>query len=99
MQLFHFTGAPSTPRIAARSDAQPAAMRDPVDALVTDLLEWIGSAPRPYAEVMDAWRTSCPRLPVWEEANLRGLVECTAGQRVQLTAKGRRALRAARLAV
>ena len=40
-----------------------------VDALVLDLLEWIGPAPRPYDEVLDAWRTSCPRLPVWEEAN------------------------------
>jgi trans-aconitate 2-methyltransferase len=47
-------------------------MSDPVDALVIDLLEWIGPQPRPYAEVMDAWRTSCPRLPVWEEANARG---------------------------
>lgn len=49
-------------------------MSDPVEALVLDLLEWIGSTPRPYAEVMDAWRTSCPRLPVWEEANARGFV-------------------------
>jgi D-3-phosphoglycerate dehydrogenase / 2-oxoglutarate reductase len=45
---------------------------DPVDALVLDLLEWIGPGARPYAEVMEAWRTSCPRLPVWEEANVRG---------------------------
>ncbi len=45
---------------------------DPVDALVLDLLEWIGADARPYAEVIDAWRTSCPRLPVWEEANSRG---------------------------
>jgi len=50
-------------------------MRDPVDALVIDLLEWIGERPRPYAEVMDAWRTSCPRLPVWEEANARGFLD------------------------
>ena len=49
---------------------------DAVDALVLDLLEWIGAGPRPYAEVVDAWRTSCPRLPVWEDANERGLVEC-----------------------
>ena len=47
-------------------------MSDPVDTLVTDLLEWIGPRGRPYAEVIDAWRTSCPRLPVWEEANARG---------------------------
>ena len=50
-------------------------MPDPVEALVLDLLEWIGPRARPYAEVMDAWRTSCPRLPVWEDANDHGFVE------------------------
>jgi len=50
-------------------------MSDPVEPLILDLLEWIGSKPRPYAEVMEAWRTSCPRLPVWEEANARGYLE------------------------
>ena len=50
-------------------------MADPVDALILDLLEWIGPGPRAYSEVMEAWRTSCPRLPVWEEAEARGLVE------------------------
>ena len=45
-----------------------------VDALILDLLEWIGTEARPYAEVLDAWRTSCPRLPVWEDANDRGLI-------------------------
>lgn len=49
-------------------------MPDPVDALVIDLLEWIGLRGRPYAEVIDAWRTSCPRLPVWKEANARGYI-------------------------
>lgn len=50
-------------------------MADPVDALILDLLEWVGPRPRPYREVIDAWRTSCPRLPVWEEANERGLLD------------------------
>ena len=50
-------------------------MSDPVEALILDLLEWIGPNARPYAEVMEAWRTSCPRLPVWEEANVRGFIE------------------------
>jgi hypothetical protein len=49
-------------------------VRDPVDALILDLLEWVGPSPRPYDEVMEAWRTSCPRLPVWEDANQRGLL-------------------------
>lgn len=47
-------------------------MRDPVEPLILDLLEWIGDSPKPYRDVMEVWRTSCPRLPVWEEANLRG---------------------------
>ena len=50
-------------------------MPDPVDVLVLDLLEWIGPNGKPYREVMEAWRTSCPRLPVWEEANERGFIE------------------------
>jgi D-3-phosphoglycerate dehydrogenase len=45
-----------------------------VDALVLDLLEWVANGERSYAEVMEAWRTSCPRLPVWEEATGRGLI-------------------------
>jgi len=47
---------------------------DVVDALILDLLEWIGPTPRPYDEVMEAWRTSCPRLPIWEDANERGFL-------------------------
>lgn len=52
----------------------PATTPDPVPALVLDLLEWIGSGSRPYAEVLEAWRTSCPRLPVWEEADASGFL-------------------------
>ena len=50
-------------------------MSETVEALILDLLEWLGPTQRPYTEVMDAWRTSCPRLPVWEEANDRGFIE------------------------
>jgi hypothetical protein len=45
-----------------------------IDSLIRDLLEWTASRQRTYEEVMDAWRTSCPKLPVWEEANDRGFV-------------------------
>jgi len=48
------------------------------DALILDLVEWVAAAPRPYAEVLDAWHTSCPRLTVWEDALERGLIERTA---------------------
>jgi len=45
-----------------------------VEALIFELLRWLATRDRSYEEVMDAWRTSCPRLPVWEDANDRGLV-------------------------
>jgi hypothetical protein len=49
-------------------------LSETVDHLILDLLEWIGPGARPYAESMDAWRTSCPRLPVWEDATEQGLI-------------------------
>jgi D-3-phosphoglycerate dehydrogenase len=69
-------------------------MADPVEALILDLLEWLAHGSRAYDEVMDAWRTSCPRLPVWEEANARGFVRLIhragQGQHVALTELGLR---------
>ncbi len=50
-------------------------MADIIDPLVRDLVEWIAKEPRPYRDVLDAWRTSCPRLMVWEAAAERGFVE------------------------
>jgi hypothetical protein len=43
-------------------------MSDDNRALVLDLVEWVAARPRDYAEVMEAWRTSCPRLTIWEDA-------------------------------
>jgi hypothetical protein len=70
-------------------------MADPVDALVLDLLEWIGPHTRPYGEVIDTWRTSCPRLTVWEDANARGYIiqeRSQEGALVSVSASGRAAL-------
>ena len=50
-------------------------MSETVDNLILDLLEWIGPGQRPYRETMEAWRTSCPRLPVWEDATDLGFIE------------------------
>jgi hypothetical protein len=49
-------------------------MSDTTTTLILDLLEWISISPRPYFEVMDAWRSSCPRLTIWEDAIDRGFV-------------------------
>ena len=50
--------------------------------LVLDLVEWVAREPRAYTEVMSAWRTSCPRLQIWEDAVEFGLVQrdCPPGQ-------------------
>jgi len=50
-------------------------MMDAPEPLIGDLLSWLRSGPRPYTEVMDAWRTSCPKLPIWEDAVDTGLIE------------------------
>jgi putative acetyltransferase len=75
-------------------------MADTVGTLILDLLEWIGPDSRPYPEVIEAWRTSCPRLPVWEEANERGYLEQRSapgrGTSVALSPLGRQHLRTAR---
>jgi hypothetical protein len=74
-------------------------MSDPLDTLILDLLEWIGPDARPYGETIEAWRTSCPRLPVWEEATARGFIQLDGSQGSQphvfVSAEGKRALRAA----
>jgi D-3-phosphoglycerate dehydrogenase len=74
-------------------DTGGSIVADPVHSLILDLLEWIAPRPRSYAEVIDAWRTSCPRLPVWEEAADREYVEVHEGDRgslvVRLTSRGR----------
>ena len=66
---------------------------DTVEALILDLLEWIGAGSRPCSEVMDAWRTSCPRLPVWEEVAERGFIarhyEEGLGEFITVTVLGR----------
>ena len=50
-------------------------MTDTVENLILDLIDWVERRERTYQETLDAWRTSCPRLPVWEDASERGLVE------------------------
>ncbi len=67
----------------------------PAGHLMLQFLAWIGEAPRGYGEVMDAWRTSCPRLSIWEDALADGLVEVRGGgcamrdSTVALTERGR----------
>ena len=49
-------------------------MSETADPLVLDFVEWVAREPRAYAEVISTWKTSCPRLTIWEDASERGLV-------------------------
>jgi CTP-dependent riboflavin kinase len=72
-------------------------MADSTDPLVLDLVEWIAREPRPYSEVIETWRTSCPRLTIWEDAVDRGYVTREAagtGVMVTITESGKRFLHA-----
>jgi hypothetical protein len=62
-------------------------------ALTLEFLVWISSEPRTYGETMEAWRTNCPRMPIWENAVSDGLVALEGGgsmraRKVALTPKG-----------
>jgi len=73
-------------------------MDEPADPLVLDFVEWVAREARPYAEVVSTWRTSCPRLTIWEDAEDSGYVtrETVAGLGlvVVVTKDGERLLRA-----
>lgn len=71
-------------------------MAETADTLVLDLVEWVAREPRPYTEVLEVWRTSCPRLTIWEDAVDRGYVArrpSTEGMRVTVTERGETFLR------
>jgi hypothetical protein len=71
-------------------------MSEPTDALTVQLLEWIRHKPRAYDEVVETWRTTCPRLSIWEDACIGGLIDYEPdGDRiVHVSAKGRALLEA-----
>jgi hypothetical protein len=68
-------------------------MPEHVSLLMLQFLQWVATRSRTYAETMDAWRTSCPRLSVWEDALIGGLIQLEGGASqqavVELTPRGR----------
>jgi hypothetical protein len=72
-----------------------SAMPEKVDSLILEFLTWVSYRPRTYAEAMGAWRSTCPRHSVWEDALMGGLIEVVESgatidqDRVTLTAQGR----------
>jgi hypothetical protein len=76
-----------------------AIMQDAASMLRVQFLAWVSGGPRTYAQAMEAWHSTCPRLTIWEDAIIDGLVAIERGgdgsrdqQRVTLTPRGKAAL-------
>jgi hypothetical protein len=68
-------------------------MPEPLSPLMLEFLSWVVSRPRTYDEAMDAWRSTCPRHTVWEDALIDGLIQVAGGgarhqSEVSLTPRG-----------
>ena len=68
-----------------------------MDAVTLQLVAWVSDRPRTYGEVMEAWTTTCPRMPIWEDAVSAGLVRVAGEGRMRervvgLTPRGRKLL-------
>ena|ERR1700676_2541604 len=59
-----------------------------MDALTLQLIVWVSDRPRTYGEVMEAWTTTCPRMPIWEDAVSDGLVRVEGEGRMRERAVG-----------
>lgn len=70
-------------------------MPDAHASLTLQMLEWIQQRPHTYTEVLDAWHSTCPRLCIWEDACVEGLINCEGGANgvVTLTQKAKDMLR------
>jgi hypothetical protein len=66
------------------------------EELTRQMLDWIEHHPLPYSEVLSVWRSSCPRLTIWEDACAEGLIETRHGYAgpVSVSEKGRKLLQA-----
>jgi hypothetical protein len=69
-------------------------MSDSPSLIMIQFLSWVADRPRTYGQTMEAWRTSCPRLSVWEDAVIEDLVRIEGAHRaVRLSPRGHAVLR------
>jgi hypothetical protein len=76
-------------------------MPDPASLAMIEFLTWVSSRRRTYAEAMEAWRSTCPRHTVWEDALADALIRFEGGKtlreyEVVLTPRGESILGASR---
>jgi hypothetical protein len=83
LRIFTEATMPEKANLKEPSPKQPS-------LIMIQFLAWVADRPRNYAQAMDAWRSSCPRQSVWEDAIIEGLVriESNANRTVRLTALG-----------
>ena len=86
---------PTPTRGAAMHGTRPLA-EPGASALMLQFLSWIAERPRPRADVLEAWRSTCPRLSIWEDATIEGYVRFE-NRLVTITPRGRTMLEAADL--
>jgi hypothetical protein len=84
----------------AHANPVEAGLAVTLEGLTRQLLVWAAAKPRTYAEAMESWSSWCPKLSIWEDALEAGLIQVVpapgqgrAAAAVQLTARGRAALR------
>jgi hypothetical protein len=75
------------------------ASSEPASLIMLQFLAWVADRPRTYRQTMEAWHSTCPRLSVWEDAIIDGLVRLDndASRSVRLTPRGRAILENAAL--
>ena len=74
-----------------RKESAETSERAAASALTLQFLGFVASGCT-YGEAMEAWRTTCPRMPIWEDAVRDGLVRIENGgtmksSRIVLTAQ------------
>jgi hypothetical protein len=76
-----------------------AIVQEPASLIMLQFLAWVADRPRTYSETMEAWRSTCPRLSVWEDAIIDGLVRIDndVNRGVTLTPRGRTLLQTTQL--
>lgn len=80
------------------SESSKSANPQATSLIMIQFLAWVADRPRSYADAMEAWRSTCPRLSVWEDAIIDGLVqlENDGSRSVRLTVRGYAALQKAK---
>ena len=82
-------GGSQPPILLARNEGR-SLLTAAAQALTRQMLEWIAARPRDYSEIMETWRTSCPRLSIWEDACIDGLIDHERGTgKIILSVAGR----------